>query len=76
MNYNKNMDRNRRSFLKNSGVALIGSTLAYHSGISVPSGHSKKPALKVGLIGCGGRGTGAAVQALHADPDAGTNGHG
>ena len=70
MNYKKNIDRNRRSFLKNSGVALIGSTLAYHSGISVPSGHSKKPALKVGLIGCGGRGTGAAVQALHADPDA------
>ena len=70
MNYNKNMDRNRRAFLKNSGVAFIGSTLAYHSGISVPSGHSKKPALKVGLIGCGGRGTGAAVQALHADPDA------
>ena len=70
MNYNKNIDRNRRSFLKNSGVVFIGGTLAYHSGISVPSGHSKKPALKVGLIGCGGRGTGAAVQALHADPDA------
>ena len=64
------MDRNRRSFLKNSGVVFIGGTLAYHSGISVPSGHSKKPALKVGLIGCGGRGTGAAVQALQADPDA------
>ena len=70
MNYNKNIDRNRRSFLKNSGIVFIGSTLAYHSGISVPSGHTKKPALKVGLIGCGGRGTGAAVQALQADPDA------
>src|SRR5688500_14414684 len=70
MNYNKNIDRNRRSFLKNSGIAFIGSTLAYHSGIPVPSGHTKKPALKVGLIGCGGRGTGAALQALQADPDA------
>ncbi len=70
MNDNKNMDRNRRSFLKNSGVVIVGSTLAYHSGITVPSGLSKKPTLKVGLIGCGGRGTGAAVQALQADPDA------
>ena len=70
MNDNKIIDRNRRSFLKNSGVVFIGGTLAYHSGISVPSGHTKKPTLKVGLIGCGGRGTGAAVQALKADPDA------
>ena len=70
MNSNKNIDRNRRSFLKNSGAVFIGSTLAYHSGILVPLGHAKKPALKVGLIGCGGRGTGAAVQALQADPDA------
>src|SRR5687767_14686522 len=68
MNYNKNIDRNRRSFIKNSGIVVIGSTLA--SGISVPLGHTKKPALKVGLIGCGGRGTGAALQALQADPDA------
>ncbi len=69
MSNNKNTDRNRRSFLKNSGIALIGSTLAYHSGISAPLGNAKKPTLKVGLIGCGGRGTGAAVQALRADPD-------
>src|SRR5688572_9850532 len=57
---------NRRSFIKNSGIALLGSTLAYHSGISA---NIKKPVLKVGLIGCGGRGTGAALQALQADPD-------
>ena len=69
MNKNKNQIRDRRSFLKNSGIALIGSTLAYHSGMSAPSGSIKKPTLKVGLIGCGGRGTGAALQALQADPD-------
>nr|MBA4140657.1 Gfo/Idh/MocA family oxidoreductase [Segetibacter sp.] len=34
-----------------------------------PSDGTKKTTLKVGLIGCGGRGTGAAVQALRADPD-------
>lgn len=69
MGNNKKLVRDRRSFLKNSGIALIGSTLAYHSGMSAPSGNTKKPTLKVGLIGCGGRGTGAAVQALRADPD-------
>ena len=57
---------NRRSFLKNSGIALLGSTLAYQSALSA---NPKKAILKVGLIGCGGRGTGAALQALQADPD-------
>ena len=69
MSNNKNLDRNRRAFLRNSGIALIGSTLAYHSGMSAPLNNSKKATLKVGLIGCGGRGTGAALQALKADPD-------
>ncbi|HMF70230.1 MAG TPA: Gfo/Idh/MocA family oxidoreductase, partial [Flavitalea sp.] len=69
MNKNKNLIRDRRSFLKNSGIALIGSTLAYHSSVSAPLGNTKKPTLKVGLVGCGGRGTGAALQAVQADPD-------
>src|SRR5690606_24830076 len=30
---------------------------------------TRKKILKIGLIGCGGRGTGAAAQALRADPD-------
>src|SRR4028118_647071 len=60
---------NRRSFLKKSGIALIGSTLAYRAGVSAVLPRTKKATLKVGLIGCGGRGTGAAVQALEADPD-------
>ena len=66
MSNNEKIVGSRRSFLKNSGIALIGSTLAYHSGMSAST---KKPVLKVGLIGCGGRGTGAALQALKADPD-------
>lgn len=59
---------NRREFLASSAVkvsagALAGSLLidrAVHAG--------GDEILKVGLIGCGGRGTGAAVQALSADP--------
>lgn len=60
---------NRRSFLKKSSLAILGGTLAYHSGFSTPIFAPKKPTLKIGLIGCGGRGTGAAAQALQADPD-------
>ncbi|WP_316812457.1 Gfo/Idh/MocA family oxidoreductase [Pedobacter heparinus] len=58
----------RRSFLKKSGIVMLGSTLAYQTGFSSPLFYSAKT-LKVGLIGCGGRGTGAAMQALNADPD-------
>lgn len=70
MNKNKNIFApNRRSFIRNSSLALIGSTLTYNTGIAAPSGGTRRNVLKVGLIGCGGRGTGAAAQALQADPD-------
>ncbi|TKC06289.1 Gfo/Idh/MocA family protein [Pedobacter frigoris] len=59
----------RRSFLKKTGLIAMGSTLAYHTGYASPLFPSAKPKLKVGLVGCGGRGTGAASQALKADPD-------
>jgi predicted dehydrogenase len=55
----------RRRFL-----ASAGATAAFAGFPSVlkAQGDSKAP-LKVGLIGCGGRGTGAANQALSADPN-------
>ena len=54
----------RRAFLKTAGAA--GATLAVRG--AVPAVHAAgSDVLKVGLIGCGGRGTGAAVNALHAD---------
>lgn len=59
----------RRSFLKTTGAAVIGSTLAYNMGFATEILHTKRGTLKIGLIGCGGRGTGAAIQALTADPD-------
>ena len=56
----------RREFLKASTAAA---TLA-----SLPVAHSAHAAgsdtLKLGLIGCGGRGSGAALQAMNADPGA------
>ncbi len=57
--------KTRREFLKAS--AVIGTALAapaiLPSGAFAASGDT----LRVGLIGCGGRGTGAASQAMHAD---------
>jgi predicted dehydrogenase len=57
----------RRDFLK-TGTALVGGALAgpLMLGSAVYAGSSDL--LKVGLVGCGGRGTGAASQALAADP--------
>lgn len=59
----------RRNFLKSTAIVAAGSTLA---GILPPFARAvhggSDETLKVGLIGCGGRGTGAASQALNADP--------
>src|SRR2546426_12784028 len=53
----------RRDFLKTAGGAL-GAVTAFPGIISA---QTVTNAIKVGLVGCGGRGTGAASQALHAD---------
>ncbi|MGH9627058.1 MAG: Gfo/Idh/MocA family protein [Bryobacteraceae bacterium] len=56
----------RRDFLKTSASGAIGSVVA--AGFpSMLSGAPAGKAIKVGLVGCGGRGTGAAAQALKAD---------
>jgi predicted dehydrogenase len=55
----------RRDFLKASGTAA-GGVLAFNLALPANTLAAGDP-LKVGLIGCGGRGTGAANQALQAD---------
>ena len=58
----------RRDFLKNSSAAALGGALA--SGLAFPAvsiGAPKGARLKLGWVGCGGRGTGAMHQALSAD---------
>ena len=55
----------RRTFVKGATGAL-GATLL--TGFpAIISAQTVTNAIKVGLVGCGGRGTGAANQALHAD---------
>ncbi len=53
----------RRQFLKASAAVAATVPLAHAAHVQ------GRDLLKVGLIGCGGRGTGAAAQALHADPN-------
>jgi predicted dehydrogenase len=62
-------DESRRSFLKSGTAALAGGVAASNLAALTPSVHAAgSDILKVGLVGAGGRGTGAASQALHADP--------
>ena len=70
MKYNqfKPQKTDRRTFLKKSSFLVAAGTLAYHQP-SFAAWQVKESVLKVGLIGCGGRGTGAAAQALQADPN-------
>jgi myo-inositol 2-dehydrogenase / D-chiro-inositol 1-dehydrogenase len=52
----------RRDFLKTSGTALAGAALA--GGMARPGYAAESNTIKIALVGCGGRGTGAAAQAL------------
>jgi predicted dehydrogenase len=59
----------RRNFLKDSTTAATVGLLATSALAQTAAPTAAQPVLKVGLIGCGGRGTGAALQALKADPN-------
>ena len=62
---NEPANSERRNFLKTAGSAL-GAAVA--TGFpAIISGQTVSNAIKVGLVGCGGRGSGAASQALAAD---------
>lgn len=68
MNTPLNALTTRRDFLKTS--ALVGGVLAAPAilpGNLMAAG--KTGTIKIGLVGCGGRGSGAASQALNADPN-------
>ena len=68
MNQSDDSNTSRRRFLHSSTAAAVGGTLASQVGFpAATSGAGNSETLRIGLIGCGGRGTGAAVQALRAD---------
>src|SRR5437762_81167 len=57
-----NNDLSRRDVLKTAGTVAAASALA---GVVLPQVHAQgNDLIKIALVGCGGRGTGAAIDAL------------
>jgi predicted dehydrogenase len=54
----------RRSFLRTSAIAGLGAGLSAPLSATGRVRNGREDELRIGLIGCGGRGTGAAAQAL------------
>ncbi|MEP6756912.1 MAG: Gfo/Idh/MocA family oxidoreductase [Chthonomonadales bacterium] len=71
MNSSDNNGATRRQFLgASAATAMATATGLSASALAVGPGRvwGNADKIKIGLVGCGGRGTGAAAQALHADP--------
>lgn len=66
MNSSSSSQSNRRTFLKTSSASAVSLIAAPY----VARGQGGQSPVKVGLVGCGGRGSGAAAQALNADKGA------
>jgi predicted dehydrogenase len=65
----KNNRSSRRDFIKKSSAAAVGASIASRIG-NIPAVHAVgSDQIRVGLIGCGGRGSGAADQVLRAAPN-------
>jgi predicted dehydrogenase len=64
---NQSETSSRRDFLKTTAVA--GTTFAVGASLLGNAHAAGGETIKVGLIGCGGRGTGAADNCLHSAPD-------
>ncbi len=58
----------RRDFVKGTTAAVVGSLVASQFPLTSSAYYGIDETIRVGLIGCGGRGTGAALQALNASP--------
>lgn len=63
-------DSSRRAFLKGSTAAVVGGSLAATLGSARMAHAASNDTLRVGVVGCGGRGTGAAANAMRADDNA------
>lgn len=57
----------RRGFIKSTSAALVGGALSAYISVPQKTFAANSDTLRIGLIGCGGRGSGAVLQALKAD---------
>ncbi|MBC8296468.1 MAG: Gfo/Idh/MocA family oxidoreductase, partial [Pelagibacterales bacterium] len=64
----KQKNINRRSFVKSATIST-GALLTTPFSLEAMANNSNSRKLKLAVVGCGGRGTGAVVQALRADKD-------
>lgn len=66
LNTRKKNRISRRKFIENSGIGLAGAATisSFPNVIARPTGNDLE--IRVGVIGCGGRGTGAALDVLNA----------
>jgi len=64
MEHRKNRSLSRREFVKTTAAAAVAGAFPH-----VARGQASDKPIRVGLIGCGGRGTGAAQDAVAADPN-------
>ena len=66
--HNEEPTSSRREFLKTSTVAAVGATIAANFS-TIPGAYAAgSDEIRIGLIGCGGRGTGAAINAMASAP--------
>jgi len=65
MSDQKKSSTSRRDFIKSSSLIVAGGTVAGSLGIAQSAHAYGSDEIKIGLIGCGSRGTGAANQALN-----------
>ena len=56
----------RRDFLKNSTLAAVGGAVATKLSLAPGAYAAGGDTIRIGLVGCGGRGTGAANNAIHS----------
>lgn len=64
MTTNDDANVTRRDFLKTAATASLAAAIPGHLGLFAQGGDT----LRIGVIGCGGRGTGAALDALNSSP--------
>lgn len=70
MTNSESAGRSRRDFIRTTGAAMAAAA-SFHvaSSARAAAGDSEAEILKVGIVGCGGRGSGAIREALLADPN-------
>lgn len=60
-------DNSRRSFIKKSSLLVAGGAVAGQLAMTRSAHAFGSDEIKIGLVGCGGRGTGAAAQAMNTE---------